>query len=132
MEMPKPIPISKPILISEPIPIPELKPEPILEPIAETDSGPTIRNRVQKTSELARIDSDENFIFPITTMTCPGSSTVRMQVSYISWPPLGVKRHLKFASSIQKSFARILKLLNIFEIIFHNPTTGPSIFKNLY
>ena len=89
MEMPKPTPISKPILISEPIlilkpisipepvliphpiPIPEtimiLKPIPIQESSSKTDSGPTIRYRFQKTSELAGIDSDENLFFPITS-----------------------------------------------------------------
>ena len=43
---------------------------PMLEsiPIPESDSGPTIRNRFQKTAELAGIDSDKNFIFPITTL----------------------------------------------------------------
>ena len=40
----------------------------IPESIPETDSGPTIRNRFQKTAELAGIDSDKNFIFPITTV----------------------------------------------------------------
>ena len=67
---PEPISILKLILepILEPIPIPEpiLEPipEPIPESIPETDSGPTIRNRFQKSSELAGIYSDENFIFP--------------------------------------------------------------------
>ena len=79
------IPMSEPILISEPISIPELTPipepnpeqipvpvpEPISEPIPElipvADSGPTIRNRFQKTSEQVGIDSDEIFIFIITT-----------------------------------------------------------------
>ena len=74
--------VSKQILISEsnsiPEPIPQSTPEPIPEPIPElipitesipeTSLGPTIRNRFQKTAELVGIDSDENFIFPITTM----------------------------------------------------------------
>ena len=83
MEMPKLTPISKLILISEPflilepileqileripepIPILEPIPEPILESIPETDSRPIID---RKTSKLARIGSDENFIFPNTSI----------------------------------------------------------------
>ena len=71
--IPEPIedPIMKPIPILEPIPepVPESIPisEPIPESTPETDPGPTIRNRFQKTAELAGIDSDKNFIFPITT-----------------------------------------------------------------
>ena len=66
------IPMSESILIPEsvpePIPIPLIMiPEPIPESIPETDFGPAIRNRFQKTSELAGIDSDEIFIFPITS-----------------------------------------------------------------
>ena len=57
------IPIPKSILNPEPIPDPILIPEPILESISKTDSGLTILNRFQKTSELAGIDSDE--IFPV-------------------------------------------------------------------
>ena len=65
------IPMSKPILIPEPIPEPILIPElilipepnpipkPILESIPETDTGPTIWNRFQKTSELAGITRDQ-------------------------------------------------------------------------
>ena len=49
------IPIPQPIQD----PIPELIP--ILDPIPETDSGPTIWNQFQETSELAEIDSEENF-----------------------------------------------------------------------
>ena len=78
--IPTPIPIPELILIPKPISIPELipipepmlelilepVPDPIPESIPETDSGPTIRNRFQKISELARIDCDEIFIFPIT------------------------------------------------------------------
>ena len=64
----EPIPISVPIPIPEPISIPELNPEPIPISISVTDSEPTIRNQLQKTSELAGIDSDEIFIFPITSM----------------------------------------------------------------
>ena len=66
--IPIPDPISNPNPIPKPILIPEQIPKPIPEPIAETDSGPTIRNRFQKISELTRIDSYENFIFPITTL----------------------------------------------------------------
>ena len=74
--MPKPTPILKPILISEPILIPEpisipepiMIPVPIQELIPETDSGLNIRNRFRKTSELSGIDSEENFIFPITSL----------------------------------------------------------------
>ena len=72
--IPEPLPILKPILV--PIPIPESILEPISELIMEsipnldtnpeTDSGPAFRNRFQKTAELAGIDSDKNFIFPIT------------------------------------------------------------------
>ena len=40
--------------------------EPIPEPILETDSRATVRNQFQKTKKLAGIDSDENFIYPIT------------------------------------------------------------------
>ena len=61
--IPEPIPIPEPISILEPIPIPE----PIPESIPETDFGSAIRNRFQKTSDLAGIDSDEIFIFPITS-----------------------------------------------------------------
>ena len=60
--------------ITEPIPIPKLIPEsipepiPILEPtpesIPETDSGLTIRNRFQKTLDVAGIDSNETSFFP--------------------------------------------------------------------
>ena len=59
--IPEPIPMLESISIPEsiPEPIPEL----VAEPIPENDSGPTIRNRFQKTSELAGIDSDEIFIF---------------------------------------------------------------------
>ena len=79
MEMPKLTPIWKPILISEPIPVlepisipkPILIPDPIPKPSPKTDSGPTIRYRFQKTSELAEIDSDENFNVPITTQDPP-------------------------------------------------------------
>ena len=46
---------------SEPIPIPELNPE----TIPETDSGSTIRNRLQKILELAEIHSKQNFMFAI-------------------------------------------------------------------
>ena len=82
-----PIPIREPISIPEPIlilesipePIPILKsipepilesipiPEPIPELIPKTYSGPIIRNRFQKTAELAGIDSDKKILFPITT-----------------------------------------------------------------
>ena len=62
----EPIPILELILIPEPIPVPITEPilipghipESILESIPETDAGPTIRNRFQKSSELAGIDSD--------------------------------------------------------------------------
>ena len=54
-------------LISESIPQPFMIMEPIPESIVETNSGPTFRNRFQKILELTGIDSDENFIFPITT-----------------------------------------------------------------
>ena len=60
----EPISIPEPTLIREPIPEPIL----IREAIPENDSGPTVRNRFQKTSELAGIDSDENFIFAITLL----------------------------------------------------------------
>ena len=52
------------ILILEPITMPE----PILIPelIPQTDSGPAIRNRFQKTSELTGNDSGEILIFFIT------------------------------------------------------------------
>ena len=60
----EPEPVSK--LIPETIPEPI--PESIPESTSETDSGPTVRNRFQKTSELAGIDSDENFIVPITSV----------------------------------------------------------------
>ena len=59
---PEPIPNPNPELIT----IPEQIPEPIPASIAETDSGPTIRDRFQKTSSLAEIDSDKNLISPIT------------------------------------------------------------------
>ena len=61
MEMPKPTPIT------ELIPIPR----PISNQIPETDSGPTVRNRFQKTAELPGTDFDENFIFPITSTPKP-------------------------------------------------------------
>ena len=35
-------------------------------PRLETDSEPIIRNRFNKFSKLARFDSDQNLIFPIT------------------------------------------------------------------
>ena len=57
------IPIPKPLPISEPIPIPESIPE----SIPETDSGAKMRNRFQKPSEVAGIDSEENLILPITS-----------------------------------------------------------------
>ena len=55
----EPISIPDPISIPEPTPNPEPIPEPISEPISEsipeTDSGPTVWNRFQKTSELAKV-----------------------------------------------------------------------------
>ena len=62
--VPEPILESIPKSIAESIPIPEL----ILESIPEPDSVPNIRNRFQKTAELAGIDSDKSFIFPITSI----------------------------------------------------------------
>ena len=92
--IPGPIPesILEPILIPEPIPesIPEPIPisEPIPESIPETDSGPTIRNRFQKTAELAGIDSDKNFIFPslvcIKTIIL-GAFTILVSFLYGVW-----------------------------------------------
>ena len=91
MEMSKPNPISKPIPIPEPISIPEPImipkpiqelipelipiPESIQELIPETNSEPAIRNRFQETSVLAGIDSEENFIFPITSSDLIGIVT---------------------------------------------------------
>ena len=81
MEIPKPTPISKSIPISKPNPIPEpiliskpipqaiMIPKPILESIPETDSGPTIQNRFQKTLNRAGIDSDETSFVPTLLST---------------------------------------------------------------
>ena len=70
--IPEPIPELTPKPIPESIlqPIPESVPEsiPIPKQIPETDSGPTIRNRFQKSVKLAGIDFEKNFIFPITTL----------------------------------------------------------------
>ena len=38
--------------------------------------------------------------------------------------PLELKKHLEFALPFQTSFARILKLLNTFEIMLRNSVTG--------
>ena len=71
--IPEPIPMPEPSLGTVPVPTPEpileliLDPILILEPIPETNSEPTIRNRFEKTYELARIDSEQNFFFPITS-----------------------------------------------------------------
>ena len=62
--------------ISEPISEPILEPISILESIPETDSILRLQNRFQKTSKLAAIDSDENFIFIII-------------ISWASWRLLG-------------------------------------------
>ena len=61
-----------PILIEMPtptLPVPEPMPIPESILIPEFYSGPTIRNLFQKTLELAGIDSDENFIFPIIALS---------------------------------------------------------------
>ena len=85
--MPKLTPIPTPILISDQIPKP-LKPikipEPILVSILETNFGPTIWNHFQKTSELARIDSDANFIFPITR-TNDGHHVNSCKLAFVPW-----------------------------------------------
>ena len=86
--IPIPEPIPDPIPIPEliPEPIPELVPEPIPklvpESIPQTDSGPTIRNRFQKILELAGIDSDEIFFFPISNQNSFITDTLMYKMTF--------------------------------------------------
>ena len=64
--------------------------------LSETDSGPTIRNRFQKTAELARIDSDKNYIFPITsaeTLRRCQKKRTRTIKKHINCNPLNTHTH---------------------------------------
>ena len=78
---PEPILIAEPTLIPEPIPEPVLGPNlipyPTPEPnpeqnpksILKTDPyEPTVQNRFHKNSELVGTDSDQNFMYPTTSV----------------------------------------------------------------
>ena len=59
--------MSELVSIMEPISFPDPSPKHFLVSMPETDCRPTIQNQFRKTSKLAGIDFDENFIRLITS-----------------------------------------------------------------
>ena len=113
--IPKPMLILEPNLIPEPIMIPELIPEPI--PIPEPIRS-QIRNRFRKLNPylLSGIDSEENFIFPITAflLFCFPHNSLESRID-----------SRESVSTVSDSFERILKL--VLDLTFRSSITARSI-----